>query len=163
MEPPWSAAAVALSLPEILGIILGFYFTLEDWRDLLEWPASAAPLQVSSLWFDCGIEHLWSARDACIHLLAVSPERRQIYASKMRYMNVWYANEHRHWLAFEGLKFRRLKHFTATVSSILPFGILTHMMDYCVRSLQTFDFNGPHVSADLLGLLQDNCPNLKHA
>ncbi|TFB04447.1 hypothetical protein CCMA1212_003888 [Trichoderma ghanense] len=118
---------------------------------------------VSSLWFDCGIEHLWSARDACIHLLAVSPERRQIYASKMRYMNVWYANEHRHWLAFEGLKFRRLKHFTATVSSILPFGILTHMMDYCVRSLQTFDFNGPHVSADLLGLLQDNCPNLKHA
>ncbi|KAL7823942.1 hypothetical protein V8C26DRAFT_8964 [Trichoderma gracile] len=160
MEPPYSAATVALSLPELVSEILAFYFNPEDCGRAQDHPNYAAAIRVNSLWFDCGIDHLWAISDPFTHLRNVSPERRQIYASRVQHLSVWYANEYRHLSMFDDLEFRRLKHVSATVSSMASLDVyrMTHIF---VQSLQTFEFNGPHVSADILELLQDGCPNLK--
>lgn len=160
MEPPYGAAVVALSLPELVSEILAFYFNARDWRRPRDNLNYAAAIRVNSLWFDCGIEHLWAIPDAFIYLRIVAPERRQIYASRIKYMSVWYASEQRQIYAFHDLDFRRLKHFTATVPSLTSLDV-HEMRHIFVQSLQTFEINGPHVSTDILGLLQDGCPNLK--
>ncbi|KAL6875385.1 hypothetical protein HDV57DRAFT_502983 [Trichoderma longibrachiatum] len=161
MESPYNAVAVALSLPELVSVILGCYFSGLEWRQPGDRPNSAAALRVNSLWFDCGIGHLWSDPNACAYLLEVSRKRRQIYASKMEYMSVWFPRDYGPWSVFDGLEFPRLKHFATTIPFNTPSDEL-EMEHFYVRTLQRFEFDGPLVSADLLRLLQDSCPNLKN-
>ncbi|KAL6878948.1 hypothetical protein J3F83DRAFT_268573 [Trichoderma novae-zelandiae] len=161
MEPPSNTAAVALSLPELVSRILAFCFHVGDGEDPRVCSALVAAIRVNRLWFDCGTEQLWSVPNASIHLRAVPPERQQIYAFKIENVEVWYTDAHRHWSAFRNLEFRRLKRLTATVPSNASFCI-HQIKHFCVRSLQSFDFDGPLVSAEMLGLLREKCPNLKY-
>ena len=118
MEPSSTAATVALSLPELVRKILEFYFGVQYWGDR---PASVSAIRVNRLWFDCGIEQLWSNPDAYRHLGEVPPERRQIYASKIRNIEVWDSSKHCNLSALEGLEFPRLKHLMTDVPSIDSF------------------------------------------
>ncbi|PTB69607.1 hypothetical protein BBK36DRAFT_1165859 [Trichoderma citrinoviride] len=147
MEPSSTAATVALSLPELVRKILEFYFGVQYWGDR---PASVSAIR------------LWSNPDAYRHLGEVPPERRQIYASKIRNIEVWDSSKHCNLSALEGLEFPRLKHLMTDVPSIDSFN-KHQMKPFCVRLLRTFIYHGERVSTELLELLRDNCPNLKHA
>ncbi|KAL6910738.1 hypothetical protein GGI43DRAFT_427245 [Trichoderma evansii] len=154
-----SAAQKALSIPEMVNMILDATKWSDNSSNILDYNDLKRAICVNRLWFDVGAEKLWAVLESIDRLLEVPPKRRQIYASKMTQILIHGHDLERYYYEYWGLIFWRLKEIILDVHAWYQ---TQHVTPYLVPSLQSFSFYYvPESNFELFLCLERACPYLE--
>ncbi|THZ58374.1 hypothetical protein D6C85_10258 [Aureobasidium pullulans] len=148
------AAAQVLTSPELLSEIIGH---------LLHGSSLCSAARVNSTWFDLATNVIWSLARRPKRLAGVKRNRRQLYASRIRYLNFSHNKDCTAHSLFYGLEFPRLKHLVLTANGQSE-GIYCPVAQYLQPNLKRLEIQdwSDEFTTTLLDDVAQKCPHLEH-
>ncbi|THV94182.1 hypothetical protein D6D25_09349, partial [Aureobasidium pullulans] len=149
------AAEQVLTSPELLSEIIGH---------LSHGSSLCFAARVNSTWFDLATNVIWGSHSLRVKKLAdVQRDRRQLYASRIRYLNFSHNTDCTVHSLFYGLEFSRVKHLVLTEDGQLE-GMYCPVAQYLQPNLKRLEVQdwADEFTTTLLDDVAEKCPHLEH-
>ncbi|KAH9906917.1 hypothetical protein F4778DRAFT_778348 [Xylariomycetidae sp. FL2044] len=164
-EPQVSHPTGALHIPEILDYVLSFF---DDEHDPWNWKENrdvlANAMRVDHMWFGHAVRILWCSTLAGRLAAIPDPQRRQIYASAIRFMELRDYGVDSHFFDFRDLTFPCLRSITLCPSFHNPSDYqreLENSKQLLQPALRYFRSQRMNIGHDALRYLISRCPNIE--